>query len=134
MSHPLLQERAGVRSPEGFRGDCLEDRGGIGKDLLVWKAKQGVTQRLKIRIAVYVVSGLVPHLMHTTVELHDQLQLEATEIRDEDRDRELAAELQSIEAPVAHELPERTLSWSLLSAESTYGRPHTLAHSLERGR
>jgi hypothetical protein len=82
-----------VAKTASFVGDGLEDCGRIIEDLLVRKSEQDVAQGPKIRITVGVMSGLFPHLMHTAVELYDQFQLEAAEIRNEDRDRELAAEL-----------------------------------------
>lgn len=87
--------------PLGFVENPLPDGRGICQNLFVGQAQNGVAQGAQVDVAILIVSFLVRQPVDAAVDLHDELQLETTKVRDEDRDRELAAEFQAVKAPIA---------------------------------
>jgi hypothetical protein len=114
---------------ESFGRDSLEDDVRFFAELVVREPKDAVAEGLEIKIAVFVVGGLSGCLVNAAVELHDELQLKATEVGDEWRNRELPPELQSVEATASQQAPELALGWRLLPPKISHARPDSLLSS-----
>src|SRR5829696_5895206 len=102
----------GRGSTDGFV-DPLEDRVGIVEDGLVAEAQDLEASLLEVDVPILVPGLLRTGVMDLPIQLDDQPSLTAAEVNDEDTDRVLAAELQTLKSVLAQEPPYRLLGWGL---------------------
>jgi hypothetical protein len=94
--------------------DAVQDRSRILVELPVRDAEHLDSEEIQVEIPVLVVGRLARSRVDVAIQLHDQLQLVAIEVRDIETDRLLPAKLPAPEPPVPKKLPQKLLSRSHL--------------------
>ena len=87
-------------------GDGLEDAFEVGVELVIGVAENAVAEGVEIRVPVAIVGGLGCFFVDGAVELEDEPQIVAEEVRDVGADRYLTAEFEAVELPVAQAVPQ----------------------------
>ena len=120
----------GALQPLCFFEDAAEHGLRFAENGFVRETENRMAEGAQIAVPVHVMSPLTWRLMYVPVELDDQLEPMAVEVRAIDADRRLTAELEPLEASIAEQSPKRLLGRSGRLPELTGSAVRKWAHNV----